>query len=312
MHTNIQMKKYRKLRKVYKSQGLEYSLIEIWKYFLLYSKLSIYFQIGLGKETHQKIVAAPQIGYWPNLRAPSSFNEKVLHRKLHTNNVLFSTVEDKYNVREYVINKVGEHILPTVYQVTDDAQKLEFKSFPDDFVIKPTHLSGSVNIVKDNKVNEQSIHQQCDNWLSDTHSGLNSEYWYEDIPPKIIVEEFLEGRDGSAPLDYKFFVFHGKVEYIEVDSQRFTNHRRTFYDRNWERQDFTLRYPPGSKMDRPEKLEEMITVAEKLGEEFDFIRVDLYYPRDNNVYFGELTVAPDSGFGRFSPNVFDWKLGQLW
>jgi hypothetical protein len=267
----------------------------------------------LPKVFHQKLLVYPEIRYWPDIRSPDSFNEKLLHRKLFTSDSRFSTVEDKYQIRKYVADRIGDHILPDLYHVTEDPSTIPFDQLPDAFVIKPSHLSGPIHIV-DNKhnIDHRSIKNTCTEWLNQRHGTIRGEYWYEEIERKILIEERLCDDKTDIPLDFKFFVFHGQVEYIEVDIDRFSDHTRRFYDREWNPQEFELKYPVGRVIDEPKMLEEMITVAECLGADFDFIRVDLYQPNGERVVFGELTVAHGSGEERFTPQEYDFKLGELW
>jgi len=138
------------------------------------------------------------------------------------------------------------------------------------------------------------------------------EYWYEKIGPKILIEERLSGADSDIPRGFKFFVFHGEVEYIQVDYGRFTNHTRRFYDTEWNPQEFKLMYPLGPKTSKPTCLDEMIDTAEALRKDFDFIRVDLYQTESLDVKFGEMTLAPGESAERFNPKEYDFKLGSLW
>jgi len=289
------------------------SFKDAWKYIFIYSPIAPLVKTILPKVLHQKLLVYPEIGYWPDIQNPNSFNEKLLHRKLFTNNSRFSTVEDKYQVRTYVADRVGDEILPDLYYVTEDPSTIPFESLPDTFVIKPSHLSGPIHIVDDKRsVDYESIKESCDEWLEQRHGTIRGEYWYEEIEPKILIEERLRDAKHDIPLDFKFFVFHGRVEYIEVDIDRFENHTRRFYDREWNPQEFGVKYPVGRIVDEPEQLEKMICIAECLAADFDFIRVDLYQPNGERVIFGELTVAHGSGEERFSPQEYDFKLGELW
>jgi hypothetical protein len=56
----------------------------------------------------------------------------------------------------------------------------------------------------------------------------------------------------------------------------------------------------------------MIEIANTLGEEFEFARVDLYHTSNNNIYFGEITLAPGAGTERFDPETQDFKMGAHW
>jgi hypothetical protein len=267
----------------------------------------------LGDETAEKVIAGPQIGYWPNIKDPSSFNEKILHRKLYTDNKKFSQLEDKYRVRTYVSNKVGEEYLPELYHVTGNASEIPFNDLPEKFAVKASHGSGW-NIIVENKekTNLDNIKKKCSQWLEQEYAAHRSEYWYDKIEPRILIEEYINSGKSSLK-DYKFFVFHGNVKLIQVDYNRFSdNHTRRFYNPDWEPKKFELYHSIGPITDPPPNLNKMLSIAEELGKGFNFIRVDLYNPFSDEVYFGEITVGHGSGTERFRPIKWDYKMGGYW
>lgn len=257
------------------------------------------------------------LGYWPDLKHPRSFNEKIQHRKLFAPHPLSTLVADKWAVREFVASQCGlASILNEIYFVGSDPEKIPFDDFPDKFVIKATHGSGWNIFIRDkNKMNRGEVVAQCRKWLGLKYSRVSCNFYethYDQIPPQVIVERFIEDPCLEVPLDYKLFVFSGHVQYVQVDSGRFTEHRRNFFNREWKEQDFCFRYPKAAPVDRPKKFEEMIGAAERLARDFDFCRVDLYCAGDGRIIFGEMTLAPESGCGRFYPREWDFKLGALW
>ncbi len=267
----------------------------------------------LGDIVHEKLKLYPHLGYWPNIERPRSFNEKINYRKFFTNNEKFTEVEDKWKVRDYVKEKVGEEILPEILHVTNDPETIPFEELSGKFVVKANHGSGWNTIVKDkDEENFEQIKEKCEEWLNQKYGKDGQEYWYWDIEPKILIESFIESKNFDVPRDYKFYVFDGEVVFIQVNVDRFSNHSKTLYDREWNKLDIRFNYPKGPEVEKPENLEEMIRVAEKLGEEFDFVRVDLYNPEMDKVLFGELTIAPASGKGRFRPREYDFELGSHW
>jgi len=297
---------------LYQAGGFQSVLSGIIRYSLLTFPGKLILLI-FGKRVHQKLYMRFSVGYWPQIRNPRTFNEKLCHRKLYTDNARFSTVEDKWAVRDYVANQVGEKYLPKVYHVTDDLDTIAFDSLPDEYVIKPTHLSGPIIIVNRGESPERDIIlQNCSDWLGRTHGTMRCEYWYQNIDPKILIEERLYGSESDVPRDFKFFVFHNEVKYVQVDFDRYTNHTRRFYDRDWNSLDFEVNYPLGPEAKKPDRLEEMIEIAEELGNDFEFIRVDLYKTDNSGIVFGELTVAPGSGTEQFRPIEKDFEFGSLW
>jgi hypothetical protein len=127
-----------------------------------------------------------------------------------------------------------------------------------------------------------------------------------------MIEEFIDDGSGAAPDDYKLYVFDGAVKLIQVSRGRFTHHRVRLYSPDWRRFDVLFEFddiigdvPP------PVHLDEMISAAQILGKEFDFIRIDLY-DTPERLYLGELTVTPFRGLHRFRPKEFDDYLGGHW
>lgn len=297
----------------YQKGGIKQVLIQTWRYVLLYSVLAPWLQRLFGRRIHEKLVRSVTIGYWPKIREPRTFNEKVMHRKLYTDEDIFATLEDKCAARDYVRNRVGEEVLNEIYCMTKDPDKIPFEDLPEQFVVKATHGS-SWNLLIDDKseANFERIKATCEDWLSRTYVPTANEYWYKDIEPRIIVEKYIDEEGQKVPRDFKFFVFHGQVKYIQVDFDRATQHKRCVFTPDWEVVDVRIRVPRGASINRPENLEEMIRIAERLGEVSDFIRVDLYNLDDETIVFGELTVAHGSGGNKFEPVEYDFEFGSHW
>lgn len=255
-------------------------------------------------------------GRLPNLSAPSRFTEKVQHRKLNDRDPRMPKLADKIYAKEFVASRLGDGwVIPTIY-AGDALPPLNEITWPVPFVIKAAHGAGwNIFVRQESELDLDAIETTCKFWLSRTFGTSTREWVYEQIPRRIIVEPFLVSSRipyGQLPIDYKLFVFSGRVHYIQVHTDRETNHKNVFFDRAWRRQPFTFGYPPDPRcIEKPACLEEMITAAEHLGRGFSFIRVDLY-DIDNKPKFGELTFLPDSGLVRFAPDEYDFSLGRLW
>ncbi|MDQ2052696.1 ATP-grasp fold amidoligase family protein [Natronolimnohabitans sp. A-GB9] len=301
------------LAQSYRDSGIKGVVINVWLYLLEHSVVAPFVEKLLGKTYHQKLISFPTLGYWPNIRSPRSLNEKIMHRMLFTDKDLYSKVADKWRVREYVNKKVGDQILNDVYYVTDDPETIPFDDLPQKFVIKPTHSCGNVIIVEDkDSINFGDIKESCKIWMNTKYGDNTNEYWYQDIKPQIIIEEYIDSGERKAPLDYKFFVFHGNVQFIQVDFGRFSQHKMTLYSKDWEVLDFKKGYPRGPDLEQPSDLEQMIKIAETLGEDFDFARVDMYNPEEGEIRFGEITLAPGAGHSGFDPVQADFEIGKYW
>ena len=264
--------------------------------------------------------------------APTTFNEKVRYRMATDRRPILQTFADKLAVREYVADKVGDHLLTTLHLATDDPAALLPSALPRQFALKASHASGGVILVGDHVAPTRRLPEPRDDWdrwmvhpdsldwdLMRAHCRCwlarrykpYKQWASRSIPARILVEELLL-VDGSVPADVKFFVFGGRAGLILVDQDGFGDHKRNLYTPSWEPfNDVRYGYPLGPAVPRPGKLEEMVAVAERLAQEVDFVRVDLYELGDR-VVFGELTIYPMDGVGPFEPAEFDAKLGALW
>ena len=230
------------------------------------------------------------------------FGEKIQWIKLYGNLETYKDLVDKYRVREYVEKKIGKKYLTEIIKVYSSTNEINFEELPDRFVLKLNTGSGYNIICKDKeKINRKKVIKQLNNWLKEDYFKIKKEPQYKNIEKKIICEKYMENKKGEL-LDYKLFCFNGKTEFIEVDFDRFENHAMNFYDLKWNLMDLKKgKYPNYSgKLEKPENLNEMIEVAEKLSEELPFARIDLY-DVDNKIYFGEITLTPAGGLTPFIP-----------
>jgi hypothetical protein len=257
-------------------------------------------------------------GTFINFRHPKTLNEKLQWKKLYGYAPIHTTIADKLQAREYVHNIVGAQYLVPLYQVLENGSQLDLSILPGSFVLKASHSSGLVRFIRDKSAeNESELRALVGGWMRESHYYETKERQYRDIKPLVLVEELLTDDAGNIPLDYKLHCFNGKVEIIQVDIDRFGDHRRNLYDAKWNLLPFTWspwgkqgpRYPNGRVVEKPRGLAQMMSIAETLSREFDYIRVDLYYLRDH-IYFGELTLHMEGGWGRFCPGSYDAYYGQ--
>lgn len=257
-----------------------------------------------------------RLGYQLNLENPVTFNEKLVWKKLIIRNKLLTLSADKYEAKKYVEKVLGkkiaqEHLIPTLF-ITDKPSTIPFKKLPDEYILKTTHTSG-YNMIIDNNTScdHKKIISTCKNWLNISYGLKKHEWAYRNIKRKIIIEPLLRDEDNKIPMDFKFFMFHGECKIVQVDIDRYSNHARSLYDINWNMLDVRYKVRKGSLIDKPNNLDKMIYLSEKLSKAFDFVRIDLYSFKDK-IYFGEFTHYPDSGMCLFTPKEFDNYLGSFW
>ncbi|MBW9324173.1 glycosyl transferase [Enterococcus casseliflavus] len=245
-----------------------------------------------------------------NLREPITFNEKLQWLKLYDRRKEYTFLVDKYKVKEIVGAKIGkEYLIPTL-GYWSNFELIDFGSLPNQFVLKCTHDSGGVIICKNKKdFNFHEAQKKIDDSFGCNFFYMSREWPYKNVVPKIIAEEFIS--DNLS--DYKFFCFNGEVKIVLVCRNRYTKEGLTedFFDTDWKHLNMSRKHHPNSTKDicRPEKLDEMINLAEILSENIPFVRVDLYEV-DGKVYFGELTFFPASGLEGFVPECWDKTLGE--
>lgn len=247
-----------------------------------------------------------------NLEAPVTFNEKIQWLKLNDRQSFYSNLVDKYEVRKFVENKIGNKYLNKLYNVYEDTSQIDINKLPDKFVLKTTHDSGGVIVCKDKKnIEWKYAIKEFEERLKQNYYYLSREYHYKNVKPRIICEELLVDEKFDTPLDYKIFCFNGNPKFIQVDFDRFKNHKRNFYDINWNLAEFTTCYERYNEdIEKPKNIDEMISCAKKLSEGIKFCRVD-FYSVNNKVIFGEITFYPEGGASIFNPKHYDNIIGDM-
>ena len=246
--------------------------------------------------------------YYPlNLKEPKTFNEKLNYVKLNFRPDLGSKAADKVEVREYVSEVIGSEYLVPLIGIYENARDIDFDKLPNQFVIKANHGSGW-NLICTNKddLNWSKELSKLNKWLSRNAFYVSIEWQYKNIKPRLICEKLL----GYDIKDYKIFCNNGNALFVQVDSDRFTNHTRSIYDSEWNELDICIRYDKITpKANPPHNLKEMLSLASKLSEPFKICRVD-FYEVESKIYFGEITLFPGGGQEPFHNYEQDLKFGS--
>lgn len=257
-----------------------------------------------------------KMGYKLDLSNPKSFSEKIQWLKLNNRNPLYTTLVDKYAVKDYVAKIIGkEHIIP-ILGMWNSAEKIDFDSLPNKFVLKTTNGGGGSVLICKNKLTldrDASIKKMSAQLKQRSIYETYREWPYKNVPPRIIAEKYMEDENGELN-DYKFFCFNGKPEYCQVIRDRFTKETIDFYDLEWNHMPFVGLNPVVENginpVEKPRCLKALIEACENLSKGIPFVRVD-FFVINNQFYFGEMTFYPASGLGAFRPMEWNYRLGDL-
>lgn len=283
-------------------------------YHYIFYKFVILIRPVITDKFYLKLLFFNKLGQWPDLDNPKTFNEKLQWLKLYDHNPEYTIMADKVKAKEWVAERIGwEHIIPTL-GVWEKAEDIDFDLLPDQFVIKCNHNSGlGMYLCKDkSKMNVDLVRKNLAKGLNEDYYLGKLEWPYKNIPRRILAEEFMVDESGFELKDYKIFNFNGKPVLIEVDFDRFSNHKRNFYSPNWEQINLKIQYPSDftRKIEKPLYLDKMLEFARILSKGLPHLRTDFYVINDK-IYFGELTFYHEAGAGRFSSIEWEKKLGDL-
>lgn len=249
-----------------------------------------------------------------DLKNPKAFNEKLQWMKLYNRNPVYTMMVDKYLVRNYVREIIGEEYLIPLLGAWDDPDKIDFDKLPMQFVLKCNHNSGlGMCICKDkNKLDIAKVKNNLRKGLKQDYYLTGREWPYKNVPRKIIAEKYMVDESGYELKDYKYYCFDGKVRIVMINSDRMSSleTKANYFDENYQPLDFVWGYenakiPPA----KPEKFEEMKSLAEKLSEGIPHVRID-FYQTPQGIFFGEMTFFDGSGFDAIEPIEWDYKIGS--
>lgn len=273
----------------------------------------------------------------PRAMRPRTFSDHVRRKMLFDRRPYVTITADKALARDYVREKVGEHVLAKAYALADDPRTIDWGALPRTFVCKATHGTGGVIVVREDAdpdarlpaegagrllrtavrpehASPERMTEIALGWMGRRFGwgpGSTHEHQYRRIRPRVLVEELLRRADGTPPLEFNLYVFHGRCELIVAIADLMGSPTIDYFRPDWTR--LTIRgKSPSSEVapPAPANLDEMIRVAEALAAETDFVRVDLYDLGDR-IAFGELTNTPRAGARHVDP-TFEQLLGGYW
>ncbi|GHV12247.1 glycosyl transferase [Fibrobacterales bacterium] len=254
-----------------------------------------------------KILYRIEVGYWPNLSNPQTFNEKLQWLKIHDRKPEYTQFVDKYEVRKHIAETIGEEYLIPLLGVWDKFDDIDFSKLPEQFVLKCTHDSGGLVICKDkSNLDIKRAKKKIERCLKKNYYWDGREWPYKSVKSRIIAEKYMVDESETELKDYKIFCFDGESKIIQVDFDRFVEHKRNLYDTEWNLCDFTLLYKNGKQkqIPKPAQLEKMLEFAKTLSKNIPFVRVDFYCINNDIRWGGGYTLWRT----HFLPRGRTWKV----
>lgn len=246
-----------------------------------------------------------------DLKNPETYNEKLQWLKLYDRRPEYCTLVDKYRVREYISNKLGDEYLIPLIGKWDAPEDINFSDLPNQFVLKCNHDSGSVLICKDKSKFDQS---KAITYLKDkmkkNYFYYGREWPYKSVKPCVIAEKYMTNDKEDALIDYKYFCFNGEPKIMYWSKDKSNDPRTDFFDMSYNHLPIRMRDPNADKIPpKPVHFEKMKEIAKFLAKDFPHVRID-FYEINGQIYFGEFTFYHCSGFAEVKPEEWNYKLGS--
>ena len=279
----------------------------------LYTIVEFYPRLIKDDRKYLEYIWKHRMDYPLDLENPKRYNEKLQWMKLYDRRPIYTTMVDKYAVKEYVAKEIGEeYIIPTI-GVWDKPEEIDWNSLPKQFVLKCTHDSGGLVICKDKKsLNTKKAIAKLNKSLHSNFYMAAREWPYKNVPRRIIAEQYMEDESTKELRDYKFFCFNGvpKALFIATDRQNREEPYFDFFDMNYNHLAMRHGHPNAPVLPKkPSQFELMKQLAAKLSKGYPQLRVDLYEV-NGKVYFGELTLFHHTGMVNFEPEAWDDIFGS--
>lgn len=201
----------------------------------------------------------------PNLKKPEYFNDKMLYKKIYTDNPKLKQLVDKYAVRSYISEKIGDEYLIPLIGLYSDPREVDFDSLPDKFALKLVSGAQHNLICKDkSSLDWDKSSQEIREWLEVDYYEKTREKHYKDLPKKFVIEEYISDKEGNT-YDYKFWCFNGVPKLVQVDTDRFSEHKRTMFDIGFNKIDLKIDHENHThELVKPENYDLMVKIASKL------------------------------------------------
>lgn len=273
----------------------------------------------LSDATFLKLKFKKVFGYSLDLNNPKTLNEKIQYMKINVRRPEYLIFADKYKVRDYIRQKIGDKYLIPLFSIHKRVDELQVDALPDTpFIVKTNHdCSGGVIVKNKRDLDMVAMRNIVSFNLWNNHYYVSREIHYKNIERLILIEKLLVCSNGKIPNDIKINCFNGKAEFIYCSIDREGKDYRKIYDTDWNELDFKWGSKSsmnskflGEKLKRPKNLDEMLKISEVLSEGFPYLRIDLY-DVDGDIYVGEITIYHGAGFDVIEPYSVDLKYGHM-
>lgn len=280
--------------------------------FLIYAN-HFHFHWLFSDQVYLKLIYRHSLGKPLNLKEPQTFNEKLQWLKLHDRKPIYTTMVDKAAVKAYVAERIGEKYLIPSYGAWSRFEDIEWDALPEKFVLKTTHDSGGIVLVKDKQtVDREAIRKKLTQSLKRNYFWHCREWPYKNVPPQILAERYMKNENTETLTVYKIFNFNGEPKLIQViQNDKTPQESIDYFDTEWNLLALKQNFPNSSThLPKPRNLEKMLAFARLLSRDTaPFLRTD-FYEVNGDLYFSEFTFYSDAGLARFEPEEWDTVLGS--
>ncbi len=271
----------------------------------------------MSDSSYLKIMYRIQMGEKLNLKNPKTYNEKLQWLKIHNRKPVYTVMVDKYAAKDFIAEKVGrQYVVPTL-GVWEKFEEIDFDALPAQFVLKCTHDSGGLVVVKNkSQLDKVAANNKIKRSLHNNYYYWTREWPYKNVPARIIAEPYLKddalqpNAEQECLTDYKLFCFNGEPKIMYISKDKAENPTTDFFDMDFNHLNLRMKDPNSEKLPKkPEKFEEMKEIARKLSKDIPHLRVD-FYCADNTLYVGEMTFYHCAGMAHITPKIWEEKMGE--
>ena len=281
-----------------------------WAYLGKYGVLNF-----INDKTYLKMTYKRRVGGKLDLDNPTTCCEKLNWLKLYNRRPEYTMMVDKYEVKKYVAEKIGEEHVTPLYGVWNKFDDIDFDILPDSFVLKCAHDGGPVVVKDKSKMNKDELRKIFKKKQKINYFWQSREWPYKNVKPRIIAEKYIPSLGHKDSVEYKLTCCNGEVKFVTVCTgiahAAYEDRKNDHFDKDWNQLHWYAYYESsGKEIPRPKEADDLIRFAEILAKDIPYVRVD-FYVADGNIIFGEMTFFTWGGFIKFEPPEWDKKIGDM-